>query len=177
MDQLQQELEFGFSRGPKISSSSSTSLLTTATREPPQQQQRPVNIPVDITNTSLSPPQDSLRSSLKKSSLSQNELDQIPSNRTYGLKINPNEQVIHYLDPYPQQRPLSSYTKRSIPDLPSMTTINRPSTAHSIERTFNELKINMPNGYSSQPHIINQQQKKVTIQLGGKIAPPPRTSR
>jgi len=135
-----------------------------------------VTIPVDLTNASLSPPQDLLRSSLKKSSSTQSELDQIPLNRTYGLKINPNEQVIHYLDPYTQQRPSSSYTKRSIPDLPSMTTINRPSTAHSIERTFNELRINMPTSYLPQSQIINQQQKKVTIQLGGKI-PPQRISR
>jgi hypothetical protein len=133
-----------------------------------------VTIPVDITNASLSPPEEFLRSSLKKSSSSQHELDQIPFNRTYGLKINPNEQVIHYLDPYAQQRTSTSSAKHSIPDL---TTINRPSTVHSIERTFNELKINMPTSYSSQPQIINQQQqKKVTIQLGGKT-PPPRTSR
>lgn len=179
MDQLQQELEFGFSRVPKISSSSSTSHLTVPPREP-QQQPRPVPIPVDVKNTPSSPPQEFLRSSLKKSSVSQNELDQIPANRTYGLKINPNEQVIHYLDPYPQQRPSSSYTKRSIPDLPSMTTIHRPSTSQTIERTFNELRINMPNSYSSQPQIVNQQQqqqKKVTIQLGAKVPPPPRTSR
>jgi hypothetical protein len=133
-----------------------------------------VTIPVDITNASLSPPEEFLRSSLKKSSSSQHELDQIPFNRTYGLKINPNEQVIHYLDPYAQQKSSTSSTKHSIPDL---TTINRPSAVHSIERTFNELKINMPTSYSSQPQIINQQQqKKVTIQLGGKT-PPPRTSR
>jgi hypothetical protein len=132
-----------------------------------------VNVPVDITNASLSPPQDLLRSSLKKSSSTQNELDQIPSNRTYGLKINPNEKVIHYLDPYSQQRPSSSYTKRSIPDL---TTTNRPATAHTVERTFKELRIHMPTAYSSQQQIINQQQKKVTIQLGGKT-PPQRISR
>ncbi len=57
-----------------------------------------------------------------------------------------------------------------------MTTINRPSTAHSIERTFKELRINMPTSYLPQSQIINQQQKKVTIQLGGKI-PPQRISR
>ncbi len=132
-----------------------------------------MTIPVDLSTASLSPPQDNLRSSLKKSTSTQNELDQIPSNRTYGLKINPNEQVVHYLDPYSQQRPTSSYAQRSIPDL---TTINRPSTAHTIERTFKELRINMPSSYSSQPQIINQQQKKVTIQLGGKT-PPQKISR
>ena len=134
-----------------------------------------MNIPVD---TSLSPPpqQEVLRSSLKKSTSTQNELDQIPPNRTYGLKFDPKEQVIHYLDPYTQPRPTSSHTKRSVPDLPSMTTINRPSTAHSLERTINELRITMPGPYSSQPQIINQHQKKVTIQLGGKI-PPQRISR
>ena len=110
---------------------------------------------------------------MKKPSTSQQELDQVPANRTYGLKINPNEQVIHYLDPYSSQRPLSSQTKRSIPDL---TTINRPTTTQTIERTFNELRINMPPSYTSQPQMINQQQKKVTIQLAGKN-PPPRMSR
>lgn len=104
---------------------------------------------------------------MKKSSTSQRELDHVPPNRTYGLKIDPNEQVIHYLDPYPAQRPLSSQTKRSVPDL---TTIHRPTTTQTIERTFNELRINMP---TSQ----QQQQKKVTIQLGGKTPPPPRMSR
>ncbi len=134
-----------------------------------------MTIPVDVTNTSLSPPEECLRSSLKKSSSTQQELDRIPSNRTYGLKINPNEQVIHYLDPYSQQRPSTNYAKHSIPDL---TTINRPSTSQSIERTFHELRINMPTSYSSQPQIINQQQKKVTIQLGGKTPiPPQRMSR
>jgi hypothetical protein len=124
-----------------------------------------VTIPVDLTNAALSP-----HSSLKKSSSSQNELDQIPSNRTYGVKINPKENVIHYIDPYVPQRPSSNYTKRSIPDLPSMTTVNRPSTAHSLERSVNELRINMSVPCSSQP------QKKVTIQLGENI-PPQRITR
>lgn len=135
-----------------------------------------MTIPIDITKSSLSPPPvppppiptnppEVLRSSLKKSSSTHNNLDQIPLNRTYGLKINPNEQVIHYLNPY---------TKHSIPDLPSMTTINRPSTAHSFERTVNEVKISTPDSYSAE--IINQQQKKVTIQLSGK-QPQPKISK
>ncbi|CAF3086261.1 unnamed protein product [Rotaria sp. Silwood2] len=171
MDQLQQDLEFGFPRATKLSSS--TSHPTTPARE----QQQPVTIPIDLTNVSLSPSiqpvvqQDFLRSSLKKSSSTQNHLDQIPSNRTYGLKINPNEYVIHYLEPYTQQKLSSNYTKHSIPDLPSMTTINRPTTAHSLEHTINELRITMPEPHTSQTQIINQQQKKVTIQLGGKIPP------
>lgn len=165
MDQLQQDLEFGFSRTPKSP--------PVAPPPPPpivREQQRPVINPVEF-----SPSQEPLRSSLKKSYSTQNELDQIPSNRTYGLKINPNEQVIHYLDPYTQSRPLVSQNKRSIPDL---TTVHRPATTtQTIERTFNELKINMPASYSSQPHIVNQQQKKVTIQLGAKTPPlPQRTS-
>ncbi len=138
-----------------------------------------MTIPVDVTNASISPPppqQEVLRSSLKKSFSTQNELDQIPSNRTYGLKINPNENVIHYLDPYTNQKSSLNYTKHSIPDLPSMTTINRPTTTHSLERTVNELRIDMSGPYSSQPHVINQQQKKVTIQLGEKI-PPQRITR
>lgn len=136
-------------------------------------EQRPINIPVDVTKSSIPLTQDFLRSSLKKSTSNQQELDQVPPNRTYGLKVNPNEQVIHYLDPYPPQRPTSTQTKRSVPDL---TTINRPSTSQTIERTFNELRINMPTSYTSQPQIINQQQKKVTIQSGGKV-PPQRLSR
>ncbi|CAF1342463.1 unnamed protein product [Rotaria sordida] len=166
MDQLQQELEFGFPRTRKLPLSSSTSHLTTPARE------QPVNIPIDLTNTSLSPSiqpvqPDFLRSSLKKSSSTQNYLDQIPSNRTYGLKINPNEHVIHYLEPYTQQKLPSNYIKHSIPDLSSMTTINRPTTEHIID----ELKLTMPESYTTQTQIINQQQKKVTIQLGGKIPP------
>ena len=130
-----------------------------------------------MTKTSVPPPltpaQDFLRSSLKKSTSNQQELDQVPANRTYGLKINPNEQVIHYLDPYSPQRPTSASIKRSVPDL---TAINRPSTSQTIERTFNELRINMPTSYTSRPEIISQQQKKVTIQSAGKI-PPQRLSR
>ncbi|CAF1147905.1 unnamed protein product [Adineta steineri] len=180
MDQLQQDLEFGFSRAPKIHSPSSPTLPRTPTLA--RDQQRPMNIPVDYTNPSisLSPPPplqqqqqnqqpEFLRSSLKKSLSTQNEFEQIPTNRTYGLKINPNEQVIHYLDPYPQQVSSVNFTKRSIPDLPSMTTIHRPSTAHSLERTVNELRIELPGSYSSQPQVINQQQKKVTIQLNEQI--------
>jgi hypothetical protein len=99
--------------------------------------------------SSLTQP-DVLRSSLKKSTSTQNQLDRIPSNRTYGIQINPNEQVLHYLEPYTPQRPLSSYLQRSIPDLPSMSNTHRPATV-------NHLKINL-----STPSI---QQKKVTIQL------------
>ena len=135
-----------------------------------------MTIPIDITNASLSPPmptaqQDLLRSSLKKSSSTQNQLDQIPSDRTYGLKINPNEHVIHYLDPYAQGKISSSFLKRSIPDLPSMTTINRPTTSHSLEQTMNDVRITMPEPYMSQTQVVSQQQKKVTIQVGGKIPP------
>ncbi|UJR15435.1 hypothetical protein I4U23_002378 [Adineta vaga] len=164
MDQLQQDLEFGFSRTPKVPPSSSTSVFST-TPAASDLQQQPVNVPIDLTYASSSQP-DFLRSSLKKSVSTQNELDQIPPNRTYGVKINPKEQVIHYLDPYSQQKSSLNYAKRSIPDLPSMTTVNRPSTAHSIERTINELRIDLPGPYSSQPQTINQQQKKVTIQVG-----------
>ena len=132
-----------------------------------------MKIPIDLTHAAISPPPPAyssqpefLRSSLKKSLSTQGDLDQVPPNRTYGLKINPKEQVLHYLDPYSQQKSSINYSKRSIPDLPSMTTVNRPSTAHSIERTVNELRIDLPGPYSSQPQSINQQQKKVTIQLG-----------
>jgi hypothetical protein len=138
-----------------------------------------VNIPIDLSHALVIPPtqeHELLRSSLKKSFSPQNELDQVPSNRTYGLKVNPKEQVIHYLDPYAQQKSSINYAKRSIPDLPSMTTVNRPATAHSIERTINELRIDLPGSYSSQPQVINQQQKKVTIQLGDQ-APSQRITR
>lgn len=130
-------------------------------------------IPIDVLtapNSSPPPPpptsipqQEFLRSSLKKSKSTHNELDRVPSNRTYGLKINPNEQVIHYLEPYTPQRPLSNFIKRSIPDLSA-----RPPTTHTFERTVNELKINVSSP-STQPQVINQQQKKVTIQLAENV--------
>ena len=193
MDQLQQDLEFGFSRAPKISSSPSTPFLSTAARVllkgcPEMcvtlpicsQDPRPVPIPIDVIDTPVSSPplptaqQEFLRSSLKKSKSTHHELDRVPSNRTYGLKINPNEQVIHYLEPYTPQRPLSNFIKRSIPDLSAMIN-TRPPTIHTFERTVNELKINVSSP-SSQPQLITQQQKKVTIQLGDN-APIQRSTR
>ena len=129
---------------------------------------------MDVTKSSVPPPsQDFLRPSLKKPTSDQQELDQVPANRTYGLKINPNEQVIHYLDPYSPPRATSAQIKRSVPDL---TAINHPSTTQTIERTFNELRISIPTSYTTQPQMINQQQKKVTIQSGGKM-PSQRLSR
>ena len=142
---------------------------------PHPQEQPPVTIPVDLTHASISPPthqQEHLRSSLKKSLSTQNELDRIPSNRTYGLKINPNEHVIHYLEPYTPQRPLSSLTKRSIPDLPSMLTVDRPpATVQPFESFGKQPSIHLTIPNSSHLQIINQQQKKVTIQLADQ--PPP----
>lgn len=129
-----------------------------------------MSIPIDLSHAKLPPPppppseqHELQRSSLKKSLSTQNELDQVSHNRTYGLKVNPKEQMIQYLDPYSPPKPAINYVKRSIPDL--------PSTAHSIERTVNELRIDLPSSYSSQPHVINQQQKKVTIQLGDQSHP------
>ena len=96
MDQLQQDLEFNFSRVSKV--------------DPPT----------------------TLRSSLKKSQSTQNELDRVPSTRSYGLMTVPNEKVIHYHQPYTPQRPLSQYLQRSIPDLPSMSTKEQKKvTIHS----------------------------------------------
>lgn len=84
MDQLKQDLEFGFSRGTTKS---------------------------DV----------SVVAPLKKSISTQNALDRVPSSRGYGLVVNPNEKVLHYLEPYTPQRPLSQYLQRSIPNLPSMS--------------------------------------------------------
>ena len=135
-----------------------------------------MNIPINLTSTSLlssiqQPPQDNSRSSLKKSSSTQNELDQIPLNRTYGLKIDPNEHVIHYLDPYTRPKPSKSYIQRSIPDLTSVTKFNQPTTTHSLERTIKDIRINMPESYPSQAQVLSQEQKKVTIQLHDKMSP------
>ena len=178
MDQLQQELEFGFSRkskpSPVATRVTAFSPISITICFSPRQEQPPVTIPVDLTHASIPPPthqqEQHLRSSLKKSLSTQNELDRIPSNRTYGLKINPNEHVIHYLEPYTPHRPLSSFTKRSIPDLPSMLTVDRPpSTIQPFESLGNQPKIHLTIPNASHLQIINQQQKKVTIQVADQI--------
>ena len=59
---------------------------------------------------------------------------------------------------------LSNHIKRSVPDIPSITTTTiRPSTAHSSERTVNELRVNL-----SSPSSV-QQQTKVLHQFNDKM--------
>jgi hypothetical protein len=66
------------------------------------------------------------------------------------------------ISPTTQQRTSPSYPKRSVHDVPSMTTTTRPSAAPSSDLSVNELRVNL-----SSPSA-NQQQKKVSIQLDEK---------
>jgi len=68
------------------------------------------------------------------------------------------------ISPTNQQRISPSYPKRSVHDVPSMTTTTRPSTAPSSDLSVNELRVNL-----SSPSA-NQQQKKVSIQLDEKTS-------
>jgi hypothetical protein len=76
--------------------------------------------------------------------------------------MSTDENVMHSTESYNQQRSLSSIAKRSVPDIPSITTI-RPSTSHSSERTVNELRVNL----SSPSSFL--QEKKVSLQYDEKI--------
>jgi hypothetical protein len=111
-------------------------------------EQRPVNIPIDFINTTTS------KSSIIKSSSQDSTYQQ---NRTYA---NQNENTSHYSESNNPPRPHSSYAKRLPQDLPST---NRPLTAHSTDRTVNELRVNLssPSSY--------QQQKKVSLQIDEKL--------
>jgi hypothetical protein len=107
-----------------------------------------VNIPVDLSNAALS------------NSPRQQQDSNVNNNRTSGLNVNPNENAPYYFESNNQQRPSSSYSKRFVPDIP---TTNRPSTAHSYDRSVNELRVNI----SSPPPY--QQQKKVSLQIDEKV--------
>jgi hypothetical protein len=99
-----------------------------------------VNIPIDFTNASRT----------KSSSNQQDSNLNNNNNRTYGLQVNSNENPVHHFEPHHQQRPTSSYSKRTEPDIPITT---RPSTAKSTDRTVNELRVNL----SSPPSYLQQQ--------------------
>ena len=101
-----------------------------------------MNIPIDFTNAAISKP------SSQDSPYNQN--------RPYTSQTNPNESKSYYSGSNSPPRPVSSYAKRSTPDLP---TTNRPSTAHSTDRSVNEMRVNLS---SPSPY---QQQKKVSLQI------------
>ncbi|CAF1002928.1 unnamed protein product [Rotaria sordida] len=153
MSQLQQELLLGFPH-------------TQTSRE-----QRPINIPIDLTNASLS------NSSLKTSSapfspsIQQQDSNFNNNNRTYGLKISPYENAIHYLDSHNQQQSSSNYDKRALQELSSIstTTTNRSSTSQLSDRTVNELRVNLSSPPTFQQQQQQQQQQKTSFQLDEKI--------
>jgi hypothetical protein len=137
MNQLQQELLLGFPHTPT------------------SREQRPVSIPIDLTNATIPKP-----SIMKSSSLNQQQDPNYHQTRIYGVHANPNENTTQYSESNNQQWPVSSYAKRSAQDVPST---NRPLTAHSTDRTVNELRVNL-----SSPSTY-QQQKKVSLQIDEKI--------
>jgi len=114
-----------------------------------------VSIPIDLTNATIPKP-----SIMKSSSLNQQQDPNYHQTRIYGVHTNPNENTIQYSESNNQQWPVSSYVKRSVQDVPST---NRPLTAHSTDRTVNELRVNL-----SSPSTY-QQQKKVSLQIDEKI--------
>jgi hypothetical protein len=118
-----------------------------------------VNIPVDFTHAAASPKSPIIKSS-SSLPLSSQQQDLNNNNRTYGVHVASHDQVAHYPEPYSQQRPSSSYTKRSVQDLPSMTTINRPSTGHSSDRTIDKLRVHSSSPYSSQQQVSIQLDEK-----------------
>jgi hypothetical protein len=114
-----------------------------------------VSIPIDLTNATIPKP-----SIMKSSSLNQQQDPNYHQTRIYGVHANPNENTTQYSESNNQQWPVSSYVKRSAQDVPST---NRPLTAHSTDRTVNELRVNLS---SPSPY---QQQKKVSLQIDEKI--------
>ncbi len=124
-----------------------------------------MNIPVDLTNASVP----IIKSSSSLTPSIQQQDSNFNNNRIYGLHGNPNENTLHSFESNNQKRPLSSYTKRSVHDIP---TTNRPSTAHSSsDRTVNELRVNL-----SSPSSF-QQQNKISLQIDEKIPPPQQQQR
>ncbi len=105
-----------------------------------------MTIPIDFTNAAISksPSQDSPYN----------------QNRPFSSHTNPNESKSHYSGSNSPPRPVSSYAKRSPQDIP---TTNRPLTAHSTDRSVNELRVNLA---STSPY---QQQKKVSLQIDEKL--------
>lgn len=117
-----------------------------------------MNIPIDLTHASPS------KSPIKKLSPNQQQEFNLNHHQNYELLMNPKENTTHYNDlnnnNNNQQRPSSSYSKRTVHDVPIT---NRPSTAHSTDRTVNELRVNL-----SSPSTF-QQQKKVSLQIDEQI--------
>ncbi|CAF3575548.1 unnamed protein product [Rotaria sp. Silwood1] len=127
MSQLQQELLLGYPH-------------TQTSRE-----QRPINIPIDLTKASLT--NSTIKTSSSSSPSFSPSIQQQDSNvnnhnnRTYGVKITPYENTIHYLDSHNQQQ---------------------SSTSQLSDRTVNELRVNL-----SSPSTFQQQQ--TSHQLDEKI--------
>lgn len=82
----------------------------------------------------------------------------IPQRRSNSPHGYLNDNSPPYSESTNPPRPVSSYVKRSVPEIPS-TIYNRPMSAQSTDRTVNELRVNL----SSPPPY--QQQKKVTLQI------------
>ncbi|CAF2999656.1 unnamed protein product [Rotaria sp. Silwood2] len=134
INQLEQEFLLGFPH-------------TQTSRE-----QRPINIPIDFTNASLTNSTIKTSSSSFSPSIQQQDSNvNNNNNRTYGIKFSPYENTIHSLDPHNQQQQLSS----------SLTT-NRSSTSQLSDRTVNELRVNLSSPSTSQ-------QQKTSYQLDEKI--------
>lgn len=114
-------------------------------------------IPVDLTHAAVSV------SSPHSQDSNQNH------RRSYSPHGYLNENTFAYTESSNQTRPVSSYSKRSIPEIPP--NINRPSSAQSLDRAVNELRVNIT---SPPPH---QHQKKVTLQIDEESSPQQRVTK
>ncbi|CAF1332288.1 unnamed protein product, partial [Didymodactylos carnosus] len=208
MDQLQEDLKTGFKIKKNIYENSTIANTATNGIKHDPWYDRPLNIPVDMLSNSQkysSPSQyqhptsslsilhyqsddepPSLHSSLKKPlspsfDIPPNDL-LLNSKQTYGLHINPNERVIHYLNPYSSTsslhkqslplttRPISSYIKRSVQDLSSnnhhhhhhhhQQQRSETADAYLQDKNINELRFAMLSP-QQQPHFHNRQQHRL----------------
>lgn len=94
------------------------------------------------------------------SSTTKAPLLQQDSNRTYGVKINPYENTIHYLDQFNQQQLSSNYENRPMQEQLPISTTNRLAT----DPTVYDIKTNFSAPITHQQQIPTQIEEKLPQQ-------------
>jgi hypothetical protein len=122
-----------------------------------------VNIPIDVT-TAVQSQASNAPSSLPLSvsnSQSQTSTTKHSNDRYSDVKIHRQEDLVQSSESLNHARPSTNITKRTVHDV---SMINRPLTnTYSMDRTVNELKINLVSPYSTKPH------ERVSLPLDSQI--------